>query len=199
MNEAHLNGARLYVFMRHAYTYEWGTSQHEVQSISRYSKSPPPPSLSSFRECVAVCCSVLQCVAVCCSVWQCVAVCCSVLRRAAVCCSVLQCIAVCSVCCSMLQNVLQYVAVWCSELQCVAVVAESPASYASDTRGIACNNHIAALYRVLQGVAVCCSVHQCVAVCCSVLQCVAVCCSVLQLLQCLVPRITCIRDSQHSV
>jgi len=35
-----------------------------------------------------------------------------------------------------------------------------------------------ALWRVLQCVAVCCSVSQCVAVCCSVLQCVAVCCSV---------------------
>ena len=34
--------------------------------------------------------------------------------------------------------------------------------------------------RMLQCVAVCCSVLQCVAVCCSVLQCVAVCCSVLQ-------------------
>jgi len=34
--------------------------------------------------------------------------------------------------------------------------------------------------RVLQCVAVCCSVLQCVAVCCSVLQCVAVCCSVVQ-------------------
>ena len=38
--------------------------------------------------------------------------------------------------------------------------------------------------RVLQCVAVCCSVFcsvlQCVAVCCSVLQCVAVCCSVLR-------------------
>jgi len=33
--------------------------------------------------------------------------------------------------------------------------------------------------RVLQGVAVCCSVLQGAAVCCSVLQCVAVCCSVL--------------------
>jgi len=31
------------------------------------------------------------------------------------------------------------------------------------------------VYRVLQCVAVCCSVLQCVAVCCSVLQCVAVC------------------------
>jgi len=35
------------------------------------------------------------------------------------------------------------------------------------------------LYRVLQCVAVCCSVLQCVAVWCSVLQCDAVCCSVL--------------------
>jgi len=34
--------------------------------------------------------------------------------------------------------------------------------------------------RVLQCVAVCCSVLQCVAVCCSVLQYVAVCCSMLQ-------------------
>jgi len=31
-----------------------------------------------------------------------------------------------------------------------------------------------------ESVAVCCSVLQCVAVCCSVLQCVAVCCRVLQ-------------------
>ena len=36
------------------------------------------------------------------------------------------------------------------------------------------------LHRVLQCVAVCCSVLQCVAVCCSVLQCVAVCRSVSQ-------------------
>ena len=36
------------------------------------------------------------------------------------------------------------------------------------------------VYRVLQCVAVCCSVLQSVAVCCSVLQSVAVCCSVLQ-------------------
>jgi len=34
--------------------------------------------------------------------------------------------------------------------------------------------------RVLQCVAVCCSMWQCVAVCCNALQCVAVCCSVLQ-------------------
>jgi len=45
------------------------------------------------KQCVAVCCSVLQsvlqCVTVCCSVLQCVAVCCSVLQCVAVCCSVL--------------------------------------------------------------------------------------------------------------
>jgi len=35
-----------------------------------------------------------------------------------------------------------------------------------------------ALVRVLQCVAMCCSVLQCAAVCCSVLQCAAVCCSV---------------------
>jgi len=38
-------------------------------------------------------------------------------------------------------------------------------------------------YRVLQCVAVRCSVLQCVAVCCSVLQCAAVCCSVLHVMQ----------------
>jgi len=62
------------------------------------------------RQCVAVCCSVLQrhithtwsCVVVCCDVLQCVAACCNVLQRVAVCCSVLQCVAVC---CSVLQCV----------------------------------------------------------------------------------------------
>jgi len=39
---------------------------------------------------------------------------------------------------------------------------------------------VAVYCSVLQCVAVCCSVLQCVAVCCFVLQCVAVCCSVLQ-------------------
>jgi len=47
----------------------------------------------AYKQCVAVCGSVLQCVAVCCSVLQCVAVCCSVLQCVAVCCSVLQCVA----------------------------------------------------------------------------------------------------------
>ena len=36
-----------------------------------------------YRQCVAVCCSVLQCVAVRCSALQCVAVRCSVLQRVA--------------------------------------------------------------------------------------------------------------------
>ena len=62
------------------------------------------------RECVAVCCSVLQCAVVCCSALQCVAACCNVLQCFTVCCSVLQCVAVfCSV--------LQCVAVCCSALQ----------------------------------------------------------------------------------
>jgi len=39
--------------------------------------------------------------------------------------------------------------------------------------------YVKSLFRVLQCVAVCCSVLQCVAVCCSVLQCGAVFCSVL--------------------
>jgi len=59
------------------------------------------------KQCVVVCCIMLQCVlkcvAVCCSVLQCVAVCCSVLQCVAVCCSVLQCVAVC---CSVLQRYL---------------------------------------------------------------------------------------------
>ena len=64
-----------------------------------------------MRQCVAVCCSVLQCVG---GVLQSVAECCSVLQCLAVSCSVLQCLAVsCSV--------LQRVAVCCSVLQCVAV------------------------------------------------------------------------------
>ena len=43
--------------------------------------------ISPQRDCVAMCCSVLQCVAVCCCVLQCVAVRCSVLQCVAVCCS----------------------------------------------------------------------------------------------------------------
>ena len=44
----------------------------------------------------------------------------------------------------------------------------------------ACKGETECIDKVLQCVTVCCNVMQCVAVCCSVLQCVAVCCSVLQ-------------------
>ena len=67
-------------------------------------------SEARYRECVAVCCSVLQCVAVCCSVLQCVAVCCSVLLCVAVCCNV-YCVAVCCI-------VVQCVAVCCNSIAC---------------------------------------------------------------------------------
>ena len=97
--------------------------------------------------CVAVCCGVLQCVAVCCSVLPCV---CSVLQRVAACCSVLQSVAVC---CST--DLL----IMCGEW----LLAKPPPTCVLQDE-----------YRMLQCVAVCCSVLQCVAVCCSVLQCVAV-------------------------
>ena len=42
---------------------------------------------TTFNQCVAVCCSVLQCVAVSCSVWPCVTVCGSLLQRVAMRCS----------------------------------------------------------------------------------------------------------------
>jgi len=60
----------------------------------------PPPifHLADAKECVAVCCSVLQCVAVCCSVLQYIDVCCSVLQRVAARCSALHRVAArCSV------------------------------------------------------------------------------------------------------
>ena len=66
-----------------------------------------------LRECVAVCCSVLQCVAVHYTALRCVArvaACCSVLQRVAMCWRVLQWVIVC---CSVLQSV----AVCCSVLQ----------------------------------------------------------------------------------
>jgi len=63
---------------------------------------------------------------------------------------------------------LKCVAVCCSVLQCVAVVA-------------VCDLNIVVSLdsRVLQCIAVCCSVLQCIAVCCSVLHGVPLCCSVL--------------------
>jgi len=92
----------------------------------------------TWRECVAVCCSVLRRLpqpeyyniehkcsnsvlfqsssphdAMCCRVLPCVAVCCRVLRCVAVCCRVLPCVAVC-------WRVLPCVARVCSVLQCVA-------------------------------------------------------------------------------
>jgi len=80
--------------------------------------------------------------------------CCSVLQCVAVCGSMWQCVVVC-------RSMLQYGAVWCSVVQCGAV--RCSALQWRDTP------------RVLQCVAVYCSVLQCVAVCCRVLQCVAVC------------------------
>jgi len=50
----------------------------------------------------------------------------------------------------------------------------------SASNGLLRERNSAQYMRVLQCVAVCCSVLQCVAVCCSALQCVAVCCSVPQ-------------------
>jgi len=96
--------------------------------------------------------------------------------------------------------VLQYVAVRCSVLQCVAVCCSALQCFIADIpdqlsrkissavikyskfsqylrRGKLFNDAVA---RVLQCVAVRCSVLRCVAVCCGVLRCVAVCYSVLQ-------------------
>jgi len=90
-------------------------------------------------QCVAVWCSKLQCVAVCCSVVQCVAVCCSVC---------VQCVGKGR---ATLEGLaVQRVAACCSVLQFV------PLRSRDDVR-------------VLQCVAVWCSMLQCGAVCCSVL------------------------------
>jgi len=103
----------------------------------------------TFSPLVAVCCSVLQCVAV--SVLQCVAVCCSVWIKQDM----------------WHADVIMWYAhgMWqshyCSVLRCIVV-------YESNK---ACDTY----HRVLQ----------CVAVCCSVLQCDAVCCSVTRIISCL--------------
>ena len=83
-------------------------------------------------------------------------------------------------------NVLQCVVVCCSVWLCVAVRRTSLLTQMSPIisgwfteRDLQRKVCYSALQRVLQCVAVCCSVLQCVAVCCSVLQYVAVCCSVL--------------------
>jgi len=127
------------------------------------------PILEYVLQCVAVCCSVLRWVTLklCCSVLQCV-----VVRMTwqtllqpllyfpypricvAVCCSVLQCVAAS---CSM----LQYVTMCCSVLQCVAVREKlqtllRPLWYLPNLR-ICVAVCYSVLQRVLQRVAVCCS------------------------------------------
>jgi len=116
------------------------------------------------------CGSVLQRVAICClryarptSALQCFAVCCRVLHCVAACCSVSSML-------SEARTTNACVAANCNMLQRVAVCY---LRYARPMRLLQC---VAVRCSVLQCVAVCCSVLQCVAMCCSVLQCVAVCC-----------------------
>jgi len=66
-------------------------------------------------------------------------------------------------------------------LQCVAVYCNAYHVIRFVERVMQC---VAVCCSVLQCVAVCCIVLQCVAMCCNVLQCVAVCCSVLQCASC---------------
>jgi len=149
----------------------------------------------------AVCCSVLQCVAVCCSVLQCWAVCCSELKCSVMCCNVWQCVLwcgaslisllvlflapshrICVVCYHVLRRVAACYSVW----QRVFIFSTSRIVYphpdAQNVRRVL--QWVAVGCSVLQMccrcVAVCFSVFQCVVVCCSVFQCVAVCCGVLQ-------------------
>ena len=134
-----------------------------------------------FRQCVAVCCSVLQCDAASCNVLQCVADACptgsleSVVLQA-VCCSVLQCV---TMCCSALQCVavrcsaLQCATVRCNELQCAAV-------YGSTWQCVTGNCNVCegrTLGAHSRQCIPCSTVRNCV---CSVMQRVAACCSVLQ-------------------
>jgi len=135
-----------------------------------------PPRTAQF---VAVRYSVFQCV--CCNViafvvplpYECE------LRRAqcvAVCCSVLQC-----VCCNVIALARRFLENASRELrsvlQCVAVCYNVCVAMSSRLARRFLGN---VSYKVLQCVAVWCSVLQCGAVCCSVVQCVAVWCSVLQ-------------------
>jgi len=108
---------------------------HKLMYVTHYnhtnSLAPRPTTCKLWqhwctKECVAVCCSVLQSITVCCSVLKCVAassssssivymyVCCRVLQCVSVSFSVLQCVAVCC-------SVLQCVAECCYVLQCLAV------------------------------------------------------------------------------
>jgi len=120
-------------------------------------------------QCLAVC--VLQCFAVCCSVLQCVTVRCSVLRCK-------QC-EIAHACFTILKQNCFTVTTHCNTPQHTAthrnlILLELDLTYT----------------RVLQCVALCCSLLQCVAMCCTVLQCVAVwCCNVLQ---CVTMRTVCI-------
>ena len=96
-----------------------------------------PPVL----QCVSVCCSVLQCVAVCCSVLQCDVVRCSVLQRIAVCCSV-SFSSSCTCCC------------------CMCVLSLCIFNRRFDTCVFMTTMYISGSCRVLQCVAVCCSMMQ---------------------------------------
>jgi len=125
-------------------------------------------------QCAAVYYSVLQCVAVCCSVLQCVEQC--MLQCFAVCCSVLQCVAVSCVLCSKCRLTSPYIYVTHALHMSINIY-----MYTNIFVLYICMHK----FKVLQCVAVCCSVLQCVAVCCSVLQCVAVCCSVFVLYICM--------------
>jgi len=89
-----------------------------------------------------------------CSVLQCVAVCCSVLQCVAVCCRVFQCVALsCNV--------------FCYSIPSIRLTAPPDTLQHLNRKRS----------KVLQRVAVYCSVLQRVAACCSVLQCVAACCT----------------------
>jgi len=130
-----------------------------------------------MRDCVAVCCSVLQCVAV------------DARRKHVRVClvthdppasptaPVLQCVAVCL----LSRTIDMCVALWLCVALCLCVAV----FLLSTTADMQPTQHdlllrASVFLGVLQFVAVYCSVLQCVAVWCSVVQGVAVCCSVLQ-------------------
>ena len=119
--------------------------------------------VTTIRQCVAVCCSVLQCVAVCgwhptyaarrqASDYHTTAT----RKRSLICCRVLQWLHHVAPCCTVLHRVAVCCAVCCSVLQCVAVC---------------CKDTIRSIHSGTQKKQP--GVLQCVAVCCSVLQCVA--------------------------
>ena len=120
-----------------------------------------------LESCVAVCCSVLQCVAECGRVLQCVAVCCSVLTYSLkklpvmteLWCSVLQTVADCC-------SVLQCVTVCCRVLWCLCFADDDGIRLVHLPYSIIGNLNSTEL--MMQRVAECCRVLQFVAVCCSV-------------------------------